>query len=156
MRELRSSVCAHADHPLCIMRDFNVVLGAHERSRGARNPARPLQEFMTFLDEAHLYDMDTSGPQFTWVTRRSNHGYMDAHLDRVLVNDEFLDLWHATSAIVLPHISSNHHPILLKLHASAGNLIRPFRFQQIWTTHSSFIPMVFASWSQYVTATSPI
>ncbi|KAL8488100.1 hypothetical protein ACS0TY_024401 [Phlomoides rotata] len=106
---------AHADHPLCIMGDFNVVLGAHERSRGAKNPARPSQEFMAFLDEAQLHDMDTSGPQFTWVTRRSNHGYMATHLDRVLVNDGFLDLWHSASATVLPHISSDHHPILLKL-----------------------------------------
>ncbi|KAL8511409.1 hypothetical protein ACS0TY_017985 [Phlomoides rotata] len=40
-RELWSSICAFADHLLCIMGDFNVVLGAHERSRGARNPARP-------------------------------------------------------------------------------------------------------------------
>ncbi|KAL8462998.1 hypothetical protein ACS0TY_033848 [Phlomoides rotata] len=46
---------------------------------------------MAFLDEAHLHDMDTAGPQFTWVTRRSNHGYMAARLDQVLVNDGFLD-----------------------------------------------------------------
>ncbi|KAL8488749.1 hypothetical protein ACS0TY_024877 [Phlomoides rotata] len=33
----------------------------------------------------HLHDMDTSSPQFTWVTHRSNHGYMAARLDRVLI-----------------------------------------------------------------------
>ncbi|KAL8520044.1 hypothetical protein ACS0TY_010830 [Phlomoides rotata] len=95
------------------MEDFHVVLGAHERSRGARNPSRPSQEFMAFLGEAHIHDMETSGPQFTWVTRKFNHGYTVARLDRVLVNDDFLDLWHATSATVLPRVSSDHHPILL-------------------------------------------
>ncbi|KAL8480480.1 hypothetical protein ACS0TY_027135 [Phlomoides rotata] len=113
------------------MGDFNMVLGAHERSRGARNPARPSQEFMPFLDEAHLDDMDTSGPQFTWVTRRSNHGYMAARLDRVLVNDEFMDIWQATLATVLPRISSDHHPILLRLHETLGHMIRPLRFQHM-------------------------
>ncbi|KAL8542704.1 hypothetical protein ACS0TY_003543 [Phlomoides rotata] len=54
------------------MGDFNVVLGAHERSSGARNPARPSQEFIAFLDEAHQHDMDTSGPQFTWYTTASS------------------------------------------------------------------------------------
>ncbi|KAL8523469.1 hypothetical protein ACS0TY_013432 [Phlomoides rotata] len=90
-RELWSSICAYTANPLCIMGDFNVVLGAHERSRGARNPSLPSQEFRAFLDEANLHNMDNSGPQFTWVTRRSNHGYVAARLDRVLVNDDFLD-----------------------------------------------------------------
>ncbi|KAL8523958.1 hypothetical protein ACS0TY_013788 [Phlomoides rotata] len=94
------------------MGDFNVVFGAHEHSRGARNPSRPSHEFRAFLDDAHLHNIDTAGPQFTWVTHHSNHGYMAARLDRVLVNDEFLDLWHTTSAIVLPRVSSDHHPIV--------------------------------------------
>ncbi|KAL8555733.1 hypothetical protein ACS0TY_003520 [Phlomoides rotata] len=111
---------------------------------------------MAFLDEAQLHDMDTSGPQFTWVTRRSNHGYMAARLDRVLVNNGFLGLWHSASATVLPRISSDHHPILLKLQETTGHLIRPFHFQQMWTTHPSLTPMVMASWSQFVTSYSPI
>ncbi|KAL8507347.1 hypothetical protein ACS0TY_018043 [Phlomoides rotata] len=145
-RDLWADITTHANMSLCVMRDFNVVLGAHERSRGARNPARPSQEFMAFMDEAHLHDMDTSGPQYTWVTRRSNHGYMAARLDRVLVNDGFLDLWHSATATVLPRISSDHHPILLTLQETADHSIRPFRFQNMWTTHPSFLPMVSESW----------
>ncbi|KAL8546919.1 hypothetical protein ACS0TY_006582 [Phlomoides rotata] len=138
------------------MGDFNVVLGAHERSRGARNPARPSQEFMAFMDEAHLHDMDTSGPQYTWVTRRSNHGYMAARLDRVLTNDGFLDIWHSVNTTVLPRISSDHHPILLTLQETADHSIRPFRFQNMWTTHPSFLPLVSESWGQFVTSYNPI
>ncbi|KAL8480341.1 hypothetical protein ACS0TY_027037 [Phlomoides rotata] len=138
------------------MGDFNVVLGAHERSRGARNPARPTQDFMAFLDETHLHDMDTTGSQFTWVTRRSNHGYMAAHLDRVLVNDEFIDIWHSAAATVLPRISTDHHPILLTLQENADHAIRPFRFQNIWSTHPSFLPLVSDSWRQFVTSYNPI
>ncbi|KAL8502780.1 hypothetical protein ACS0TY_021771 [Phlomoides rotata] len=155
-RELWSSICAYTDVPLCIMGDFTVVLGAHERHRGAHNPSRPTHEFRAFLDEAHLHDMDTSGPQFTWVTRRANHGYMVARLDRVLVNDDFLDLWHSTSATVLPRVSSDHHPILLRLFATSEHTIRPFHFQHMWTTHSSFLPMVSASWSLQITVGNPI
>ncbi|KAL8507343.1 hypothetical protein ACS0TY_018040 [Phlomoides rotata] len=138
------------------MGDFNVVLGAHERSRGAGNPTRPSQEFRAFLDEAHLHDMDTVGSQFTWVTRQSNLGYMAARLDRVLVNDDFLDLWQTTFATVLPRVSSDHHPILLRLQATAAQVVRPFRFQQMWTTHSSFLPLVATSWSLTVTTSNHI
>ncbi|KAL8520041.1 hypothetical protein ACS0TY_010828 [Phlomoides rotata] len=138
------------------MGDFNVVLGAHERSRGARNHPALLRSLGLFLDEAHLHDMDTSSPQFTWVTRCSNHGYMAARLDRVLVNDDFLDLWHTTSATVLPCISSDHHHILLRLLATSEHSIKPFHFQQMWPSHSSFLPLVSVSWSLHITASNPI
>ncbi|KAL8546688.1 hypothetical protein ACS0TY_006424 [Phlomoides rotata] len=155
-RDLWVDITVHVNRSLCVMGDFNVVLGAHERSRGARNPARPTQEFMAFMDEAQLHDMDTSGPQFTWVTRRSNQGYMVAHLDRVLVNDGFLDFWHSAAATVLTRISSDHHPILLTLQETADHSIRPFRFQNMWSTHPSFLPLVLDSWRQFVTSYNPI
>ncbi|KAL8487914.1 hypothetical protein ACS0TY_024272 [Phlomoides rotata] len=155
-RDLWTDITAHATRSLCVMGDFNVVLGAHERSRGARNPARPTQEFMAFMEEAKLHDVDTSGPQFTWVTRRTNHSYMAARLDRVLVNDGFLDIWHSATATVLPRISSDHHPILLTLQENAAHSIRPFRFQTMWATHPSFLPLVSDSWRQFVTSSNPI
>ncbi|KAL8462900.1 hypothetical protein ACS0TY_033781 [Phlomoides rotata] len=155
-RDLWTDITAHAIRSLCVMGDFNMVIGAHERSRGARNPARPTQEFMAFMDEAQLHDMDTSGPQFTWVTRRTNHGYMAARLDRVLVNDGFLDIWHSATATVLPRISSDHHPILLTLQETAAHSIRPFHFQNMWATYPSFLPLVSDSWRQFVTSYNPI
>ncbi|KAL8546896.1 hypothetical protein ACS0TY_006566 [Phlomoides rotata] len=81
---------------------------------------------------------------------------MAARLDRVLVNDDFLDLWQTTSDIVLPRISSNYHPILLRLQATTAHVIRPFRFHQMWSTHSSFLPLVATLWALYVTANNPI
>ncbi|KAL8542528.1 hypothetical protein ACS0TY_003407 [Phlomoides rotata] len=40
-RDLWTDITVHANRSLCVMGDFNAVLGAHERSRGAWNPARP-------------------------------------------------------------------------------------------------------------------
>ncbi|KAL8555748.1 hypothetical protein ACS0TY_003527 [Phlomoides rotata] len=83
-------------------------------------------------------------------------GYIAACLDRVLVNDDFLDLWQSTSATVLPRISSDHHLILLRLLVTADHVIRPFRFKHMWSTHSSFLPLVTASWSLSITANNHI
>ncbi|KAL8555640.1 hypothetical protein ACS0TY_003445 [Phlomoides rotata] len=83
------------------------------------------------MDEAQLHNMDFSGPHFTWVTRRSNHGYMAARLDRVLVNDGFLNLCHSAAATILPRISSDHHPILLTLQETADHSTHPFHFQNM-------------------------
>ncbi|KAL8480304.1 hypothetical protein ACS0TY_027012 [Phlomoides rotata] len=81
---------------------------------------------------------------------------MAALRDRVLVNDDFLDLWQTTSATVLPRVSSDHLPILLRFQATAAQVVMPFRFKQMWTTHSSFLPMVATSWSLTVTTSNPI
>ncbi|KAL8473789.1 hypothetical protein ACS0TY_030588 [Phlomoides rotata] len=76
------------------MGDFNVVLGSHERSRGATRQTRPSEEFMEIIDDVHILDVDSSGSQFTWSTRRYFSGIMAAKLDRVLASQGFLDLWH--------------------------------------------------------------
>ncbi|KAL8502771.1 hypothetical protein ACS0TY_021762 [Phlomoides rotata] len=81
---------------------------------------------------------------------------MAARLDRVLANDDFLDLWHSAAATVLPRISSDHHPIILRLHETSEHVVRPFRFQYMWTTHHSFMQTVSNSWAQLTMASSPI
>ncbi|KAL8488047.1 hypothetical protein ACS0TY_024357 [Phlomoides rotata] len=91
-RELWNDITSLHLDDLCIIGDFNVVLGSHERSRGATRQICPSEEFMEFIDDAHLLDIESSGFQFTWSTRRSSSGYIAAKLDRVLASQAFLDL----------------------------------------------------------------
>ncbi|KAL8514583.1 hypothetical protein ACS0TY_013611 [Phlomoides rotata] len=79
----------HLDN-LCLMGDFNVVLGSH------------------------VPDVESSGSQFTWSTMRSSLGFMAAKLDQILASQGFLDLWHSLEVTVLARYSSDHHPLLLK------------------------------------------
>lgn len=72
-----------ADPRLCIIGDFNVVLGAHERSSGIIGHAASTTEFQNFISDKDLFDIEGVGNNFTWATRR-NGSYLVACLDRAL------------------------------------------------------------------------
>lgn len=70
---------------ICIMGDFNVVLGAHERSSGTIGHASSITEFQNFISDKDLFNIEGVGNGFTWATCR-NGEYMAARLDRALAS----------------------------------------------------------------------
>ena len=71
---------------------------------------------------------------------------MAARLDRALVNFSWMS--HSRDPIVhhLPRISSDHSPILLSHHTQAPLPYAPFKFENKWLLHSSFLDTVKSSW----------
>lgn len=67
------------------MGDFNVVLGALERSSGIISHASPTTDFQNFISDMDLFDIEGVGNRFTWATRK-NDGYITACLDRALAS----------------------------------------------------------------------
>ncbi|KAL8457075.1 hypothetical protein ACS0TY_035061 [Phlomoides rotata] len=124
---------------LCLMGDFIVVLGSHERSCGVARQTRPSEEFLEFIDDAQLLDVESSGSQFNWSTRQSSLVFMVARLDWVLASQSFLDLWHYLEVTVLTRYSLDHHPLLVMAKETLGSTSpRPFRFLSRLTLHESF------------------
>ncbi|XP_057790850.1 uncharacterized protein LOC131007957 [Salvia miltiorrhiza] len=136
---------------MVILGDFNAVLGAHER-RGRRLPSRiSSRDFQAFIDRHTLIQAPTSGPFFTWTDRRKFPMTTESVLDRTLFSEDFAAQWHSSESRVLPRLGSDHAPILLKCSTppnSSGT--RPFRFLNMWSSHSDFIPMVQRSWAPVV------
>lgn len=85
--------------------------------------------------------MEASAPFFTW---RSSHSgpLVASKLDRCLVSDTFVDNWVGISASILPKAHSDHHPLLLMGIESSVHAVKPFRFQNFWASHASFLEVV--------------
>lgn len=133
------------ESPICVMGDFNIVLGAHERSSGMISHSLPVEEFQNFITQKDLIDIEAVGNKYTWATRCINN-FMAAHLDRALVSQDFMSLWDKVELVILPILCSDYHPI--RLHASNHIHIgpHPFRFQDMWTHHPNFIDFVRSYW----------
>lgn len=116
------------DDIMCIMGDFNVVLGAHERSTGVLTQSAPTEEFRDFISAKDLYDIDVVGSRFTWSTRR-NGGFTAARLDRALASQGFLQLWVDVELLVLPMVYSDHHPLRLRTTWASPRLLGPSDFK---------------------------
>lgn len=61
-----------------------------------------------------------------------------------------LYLWEEVELLILPMVSSDHHPICL--HTSLEELFAPspFLFQDMWTHHEAFLPFVRDYWAALV------
>lgn len=67
---------------------------------------------------------------------------MDAHLDRALADQTFLNCWDNVELLILPMLCSDHHTIRLTVAKNEPNMPLPFRFQDMWTLHEGFFILV--------------
>ncbi|KAA3453503.1 reverse transcriptase [Gossypium australe] len=78
---------------------------------------------------------------------RQQRGNTYERLDRALANDAWISAFPHSLVYHLPHIKSDHRPILLKtrptLNVPRG---RPFRFLAGWTEHANFKDLVSSKW----------
>lgn len=153
-RALWSDLLRIHEPKFCVIGDFNVVLGAHERSSGHLTHATPPEEFRDFISQCDLFDIEGTGNKYTWATRRNN-SFMAARLDRALANQGFLSLWDDVELLILPLHCSDHNPLHLRTSLNVPASPRPFRFQDMWTMHESFFDTVKQSWYIPILACTP-
>ncbi|KAL8524888.1 hypothetical protein ACS0TY_014493 [Phlomoides rotata] len=131
-RELWSFISDfHCSH-LCLLGDFNVVLGAHERISSRALNSTSCVEFKGFIEQEELFEVEAAGANFTWASRISSQGLIASKLDRVLAHDSFIGHWDLISATILVRAGSDHHPLLLHYSKVSQFQPRPFKFQAAW------------------------
>ncbi|KAL8537668.1 hypothetical protein ACS0TY_012702 [Phlomoides rotata] len=141
---------------LCLIGDFNAVLGAHERHSSHVPNGVSCADFRVFIGRELLFEVEAVRAAFTWASRRSSLGLISSKLDRLLAHEGFIDNWNSVSATVLARTASDHHPLLLQCDMGLSHTPRPFKFQSSWTLDSRFPEMVQSSWTRPLRASDPI
>ncbi|XP_026420089.1 uncharacterized protein LOC113316073 [Papaver somniferum] len=143
------------DKPWLLIGDFNTVLNADEK-KGGRSPLNSaMSDFKDFVDSCGLIQSPKSGLELSWCNGRVRNKRILCNLDGALYNLKWLDTfsgWHyhvATMGI------SNHGPLIGSDTVIERALNTPFRFQQMWLTHPSFLQVVIDSWNEDL-ASNPI
>eukprot|EP00253_Pinus_taeda_P018105 PITA_18105 len=120
--------------------DLNVTLALDEQKGGSivRDPAREwVEDIMLGWD---LEDIKPSSGKFTWSNKRIALNHIAARLDRFLVHTSFLTCVLMATSKILPNLTSDHKPILLKLSLDIGPI--PFRFSPLWIHQEGFQEVV--------------
>ncbi|KAL8555842.1 hypothetical protein ACS0TY_003600 [Phlomoides rotata] len=104
---------------ICLMGDFNVVLG---------------------LVNAHVVLLVRPGLlRIHLVHQTTFFGLHSSPIGSRSCSQTFLDLWHYLDVTVLARYSSDHHPLLaMTKDTSVSTGPRPFQFLSIWTLQGSF------------------
>jgi exonuclease III len=135
----------------CILGDFNSVRCSDDRrgavERGNRELSKVMREdqrlFNLLIDNLEVEDLRLLGRKFTWV---QPNGACFSRLDRVLVSNNWREVWGDVHLWALPRDVSDHCPILLKYSSSDWGP-KPFRFNNYWLKHKEFKGVVARTWN---------
>jgi len=131
----------------CFCGDFNAVRSQSERKgvRARENQSSEIVDFNCFIDANLLIELPFVGKKFTWFNSK---GSTKSRLDRVLVSEEWLQIWPMCKQYVQRREVSNHCALVVKsVEKDWGP--KPFRTIDAWLSEKGFMEMVKDRWSSY-------
>lgn len=128
---------------ICVVGDFNAIRSVNERS-GRRSTVDygDIDAFNEFIDQANLFEIPISGRFFTWYRKDRS---CKSKLDRMLVNDDWLNRWNNFCLKGGTRTFSDHCPIYVVKEVKDWGP-RPFKFINSWTLHPDFSKFVKNKW----------
>ncbi|CAA0810691.1 Unknown protein [Striga hermonthica] len=132
--------------------DFNETLLLEERCGGAFRNQAYSRAFQQILIDCNLDNIPFKGFPFTWNNKRKRAVNIQAHLDRFLASDDWLNLFSESWSEHLPFFSSDHKPILIhseerQAHAPVSKNCQ-VRFEPFWLKEHGYFDVVRESWSR--------
>ena len=122
--------------------DFNIISSHDEKQGGNLVNQQAILEFNSSMIQAGLKEVAYNGADFTWCNNRIGDARIRAILDRILGNKGWFKSKFMSSVEHLNRVTLDHAPLLLKLRFPNDDRPKQFRFQNIWTTHHSFLSVV--------------
>ncbi|XP_057445015.1 uncharacterized protein LOC130737280 [Lotus japonicus] len=142
LKNLRTSV----DAPWMVLGDFNNSL-YHSDQRGGNFSFAQAVPFRDMVDSCNLLDINPAGYKFTWVRRRGGVPILFKKLDWCFIDAGWRTAFPEGAADVLPRLSSDHHPILVRCGPTPLRGPRPFRFEAAWLMHEQYAGLVQDAWA---------
>uniref|UniRef100_A0A803PKP8 Reverse transcriptase domain-containing protein n=1 Tax=Cannabis sativa TaxID=3483 RepID=A0A803PKP8_CANSA len=133
--------------PWCLIGDFNNVMDQSEKKGGNCYPNWLVEGFRATVGDCALQDLRLYGHPFTWEKGRSTPNWIEARLDRVLVSEEWLRIFHFARLFNYDVSPSDHTPLILDTNfrnRTQGN--RRFRFENWWLSDPGCEEVVRSCW----------
>lgn len=136
--------------PWVLLGDFNSFIDASETSGVVPRRTEAMVEFKQCIQQLGVVDLQFRGQFFTWWDNNvSNPLYRK--LDRVLVNDKWLEVFDLSTASFLPRGLSDHSPAAVHLGVNQDRVYKPFQIFNHLIEHDQFLNVVAAAWEIEVT-----
>lgn len=129
---------------LCLVGDFNSIRFPDERvSRSGNLNWNDLREFDDFISDSLLIDLPLQGRKFTCY---KPDGSCKSRIDRILINDQWMENWSDSIQKGISRSISDHCPIILDTKRIDWGP-KPFRFINAWISHPGFKDFISNCWN---------
>lgn len=125
-----SSIQTHYPIPWSCIGDFNSILGAHEQKSFSTPNRLPMSDFQNWSDSHNLIHLPTRGSNYTWTNGRKGRNNIQRRLDRVIVNQDWINACSSSSVCTLTKLRSDHHPLLFEFSIQDIQFASPFKFMR--------------------------
>ncbi|KAL3523265.1 hypothetical protein ACH5RR_016099 [Cinchona calisaya] len=112
-----------------------------------------INEFCDAFRSSALMYLPYSCSKFSLKSKR-NGSHVWKRLDRVLSNQQMLNVFQHVTITHLNETCSDHDPLLLSFFSTQFKVPRLFRFLDIWTSSPTFLFEVDRSWKQFFGSTA--
>ncbi|XP_074290425.1 uncharacterized protein LOC141617144 [Silene latifolia] len=133
--------------------DFNSLMHLDERVGGTTvswNEVMPMRDMVAKCD---LVELKTMGAFFTWNNKHEHSSKVYSKIDRVLIDDTWLQQFPDCFAHFLPEGLFDHCPCLIQFHTEEGRKGVPFKYFNMWSMLDSFKQMVSDHWDMAIQGT---
>ncbi|KAL2930341.1 LINE-1 retrotransposable element ORF2 protein [Bienertia sinuspersici] len=127
------------------MGDFNCVLNIEEKIGNAVR-AGEMEAARCCMEDCGMQDIPYSGHYYTWSNKQVASERVFTKLDRVMANDQWLEVYKNMNAIFLAKGCSDHSPALLRMNQGEGNGKKPFKYFRMWQQASDYKSRVKDAW----------
>ncbi|GJT68149.1 RNA-directed DNA polymerase, eukaryota, reverse transcriptase zinc-binding domain protein [Tanacetum coccineum] len=135
--------------PWVILGDFNVTLKVSEHSNGGAYPTSDMNDFQECINKIEVVDLHSEGFHYTWTKSLKNPKCRTLKkLDRILVNEVFVDKYQQAYGLFLPYMISDHSPIIVKMPNGIQKRKSSFRFSNFITEKKDFLTTVRSVWDK--------
>ncbi|KAL2900431.1 Ribosomal RNA processing protein 36-like protein [Bienertia sinuspersici] len=93
-----------------------------------------------------LVDIPYGGHYFTWSNKQMVEDRVVAKLDRVMANEEWMDVFTKANVVYPPEEVLDHCPAIIRMDTQAGGGHKHFTYFCMWSNAQDYIARVKAAW----------
>ncbi|XP_020254186.1 uncharacterized protein LOC109831264 [Asparagus officinalis] len=136
--------------PWLLCGDFNATTRNEDKIGGCMLNDSDTEDFRAFINDCQLAQLKTTGCFFTWNNKQDHGSRIWSKLDRVLINDNWIQSYNSSQVEFLVPKISDHSPGLITVSEESYQGKKPFKFFRMWAKHDCFLPTVSNAWQQRI------
>ncbi|XP_062074066.1 uncharacterized protein LOC133778209 [Humulus lupulus] len=132
--------------------DFNSVFDGDDRLGGRSVTTVEMNDAQSWKALGMADELRSIGSHFTWTNNQAGRARIYSKIYRIFKNEEWIDLFPESVAVIRWDIFSDHCYYLIKTLQEVVSGFKPFRFFNMWIEHAKFKNTVMDCWNKLVNA----